>query len=102
MVKINWSVYFLLGIAVLIVSYRIDPQKFTLFIWIAYLFLVIGTAKFIVWFIVRRKMTSREKKRVRAAIPQSHQYRTARFCPRCGNVLHSYENFCPMCGQRLR
>lgn len=102
MVKINWSIYFLLGISVLIVSYRIDSQKFMLFIWIAYLFMVIGTAKFITWFITRSKETTVEKRSVNSIVPPIHKYRTARFCPKCGNVLHSYENFCPMCGQRLR
>jgi len=102
MVKINWGVYFLLGIAVLIISYKVDPQKFMVFIWVAYLFMIIGTAKFIIWFITRSKETSVEKKEAKANIPPTHRYRTARFCPRCGNVLHTYENFCPMCGQRLR
>jgi len=101
MVKIHWSFYIIIGIGVLFASYKIDTQKFKLFIWLGYLFLIVGIAKLGIWFISKRKESPTERKEFRGNVyPQ--QQKTAGYCPRCGNGLRGYENFCPGCGQRVR
>ena len=110
MVKIHWSVYLILGAGVLFASYKIDAQKFELFIWGGYLFLVIGIAKLGIWFINRKKESPAERRAVqqmqrpayRNQQWQQAQQRMMRYCPRCGNGLRGYENFCPACGVRVR
>lgn len=100
MVKIHGIVYIILGAAVLFTSNKIDPKKFQLFIWVGYLFLVIGIAKLGIGFIKRKKESPAEQKEFRNYYPQ--QQRAARYCQRCRFQLQGYENFCPGCGQRLR
>ncbi|MBW2989740.1 zinc ribbon domain-containing protein [Candidatus Woesearchaeota archaeon] len=103
MVKIHWSFYLMLGAGVLFASYRIDPRKFTMFIWVGYLFLIIGTAKIVYWFIGREKETKSEKKTIRRQIhPKEPPRIPAAYCQKCGNRLYGNENFCPRCGQRMR
>lgn len=105
MVKIHWSVYIIISIVVLVSSYKLNSQTnsrdFTLFIWIGYLFLVIGIAKLGIWFINRRKESPVERKNV-AGIYKRAKQRRIRYCPRCKNALQGYENFCSGCGQRVR
>ena len=100
MVKIHWSFYLILGAAVLFTSNKVDPQKFKIFIWVAYLFLVIGVAKLAIWFISKKKESPAERKEFGNYAPQ--QQRAARFCQGCGTQLQGYENFCSGCGQRLK
>ncbi len=102
MVKIHWSFYIILGAGVLWASYKIDPQKFKLFIWLGYVFLAVGVAKLGIWFIRREKESSFERRDIERNVYQPRQRRVARYCPKCGNALQGYENFCPMCAQRLR
>jgi len=103
MVKIHWTVYLIIGIAILFTSYKIDSQKFKLFIWLAYLFIAIGTAKLVFGYINKKRESPKEKKEIRGNIYQrATQKRATRYCPNCGNVLNRYENFCPMCGTRLK
>lgn len=103
MVKIHWSIYIILGAAVLFVSNKLDPQKFKLFIWFGYLFLVVGVAKLGIWFISRKRESAVERKDILKYSNKGmrQQQRVARYCQRCGNPLRGYENFCPRCGQRL-
>ena len=100
--KIHWSFYLILGIGVLFASYKIEPQKFRLFIWLGYVFLVVGIAKLGIWFINRKKESPVEAREIRSYAYQPQQQRAARHCPRCGNNLQGYENFCSKCGQRIR
>lgn len=102
MVKIHGIFYLILGAGVLIVSYNIDPQKFKLFIWLGYVFLIVGVAKLGIWFINRKKESSFERKEIRRDFYQPQQQRVMRYCPGCGNGLRGNENFCPGCGQRVR
>ena len=109
MVKIHGIVYLIIGAAVLFTSNKIDSQKFQLFIWVGYLFLVIGIAKLGIGFIKRKKESPAERKDLgniyqqqTGQTAQFQQQRAARHCPRCRFQLQGYENFCPGCGQRLR
>ena len=102
MVKIHWSFYLILGAGVLWASYKIDPQKFKLFIWLGYVFLAVGVAKLGIWFIRREKETSFERKDVGRSVYQPQQRRATRYCRRCGDNLQGDENFCPGCGVQLR
>jgi hypothetical protein len=103
MVKIHWSVYLILGIGVLLTSYNLDTQKFQLFIWTGYIFLTVGIAKMVFWFITRVKESPVEKNEIRRELHQtrSHQ-KFERYCMKCGNPLGGHEIFCPKCGQRQR
>jgi len=96
--KVHWIVYIILGGAVLLASYNIDSQKFKLFIWIGYLFLIVGIAKLGIWFVTRRKESPAEKKEIKREL----QPRNVMSCPRCKSVLYGYMNFCSRCGVRLR
>jgi len=98
MVKIHWSVYIILGVAVLFTSYRIDSQKFRLFIWLGYLFLAIGVMKLGIWYVRRKKESPVEMRDVNVYAQQKR----GRFCPGCGGGLRGSETFCPGCGQKLR
>ena len=113
-----------MGASVLWISYKVDSTKFTLFIWLAYLFLVVGAAKLGIWFVGRKKESPVEKKAIgnvnlmrqrmmqqkamqqralkQRAIQQKTQQKIIRFCTKCGNGLRGYENFCPMCAERVR
>jgi len=100
MVKIHWSFYLILGAAVLFVSYKIDPQKFKLFIWLGYFFLVVGVAKLGIWFINKKNESPAERREIKRDVYQLKQ-RAIKYCHGCGNALMGYEKFCPMCAQRL-
>ena len=105
--KIHWSVYLILGIGVLWASYRIDSQKFKLFIWLGYLFLIVGIAKLGIWFVGRDNENIVERKEIKRDFHQPHQrrvpqQRAIRYCRRCGSGLRGHENFCPICAQRLK
>ena len=105
MVKINWSVYLILGIGVLIASYRIDAESFKLFIWLGYLFLVVGVAKFVFWFITRKKESSIDKKELRKELSRGMlqgQVSAGKYCISCGSGLVGNVRFCPHCGQKQR
>jgi len=108
MVKIHWSFYLILGVGVLWASYRVDPQKFKLFIWLGYLFLIIGVMKLGIWFIRRKKESPVERRAIGRDIYQQASPRQrvvqqrGNYCPGCGNMLRGYENFCPGCGQRVK
>ena len=104
MVKLNWSVYLILGAITLFASYRLDSKKFTVFIWLGYLFLVVGVAKLGIEFINRKKESPAERKQVMREMyrPIAQQRRAAVYCPRCTFNLNGYENFCPRCGAYLR
>lgn len=102
--KIHWSVYIIIGVAVLVSSYRIDAKKFTLFIWVGYLFLIIGVAKLGIWFVSRGKESSVEKRAVERddyrQKPVQRGY--ANYCAKCGSSLHGFKNFCSKCGNRVQ
>lgn len=102
MVKIHWSVYLILGIGVLLTSYNIDTQKFKLFIWVGYIFLTVGIAKLVFWFITRTKESPIEKKKLIRELHQRTPNKFSRYCMSCGNPLSGHEIFCPKCGQRQR
>ncbi|MBU0629107.1 MAG: hypothetical protein KKC75_08005 [Nanoarchaeota archaeon] len=104
MVKIHWSVYLILGAVTLFASYRIDPQKFKVFIWVGYLFLAAGVAKFGIGFVGNKKESPAERKQVMQEMykPIASQGRSQVCCPRCTFNLNGYENFCPRCGAYLR
>lgn len=111
MVKIHWSFYIIIGVGVLFASNRLNSQTgsrdFDLFLWVGYLFLIIGVTKLGIWFISRKKESPVERRAAGGGIYQGASQRQvvrqrAMYCPRCGNMLRGYENFCTGCGQRVR
>lgn len=130
MVKIHWSVYFILGAGIIGLSYWIDEAKLQLFIWCGYAFLAVGVGKLLFWFISRPKMTKREARLFQQNQARNqgnyqyynhynqhhhnqfqnnqhpnnqnnHQLNRKNFCHGCGSQLRGFENFCPSCGRRL-
>ncbi|HZX45596.1 MAG TPA: zinc ribbon domain-containing protein [Candidatus Nanoarchaeia archaeon] len=134
MAKIHWSVYLILGGVVLFAANYLsniaDPKKYTIFVWFGYFFLAFGTAKFLIWFITRKKEPKSDwqyqqqlgyprhaqnsnqtnQRRQHTAQDYDHQSNTNQFvqqhhpsfCTRCGQHLKGVENFCSRCGTRLR
>ena len=118
MVKIHGIVYIILSVGILFFSYKLDPQKFRIFIWIGYVFFAVGIGKLVFWFINKGKEGSGGRKEVKTHHHQAnrgniHPQRPAqgnihghqgavRYCFGCGSRLIGHENFCSVCGQNLR
>ena len=108
MVKIHGIFYIIMGAGILIASYKIDSQKFKLFIWLGYLFLIIGVMKLGIWFVKRKGESPVERRAVgrdnygQATQRQRVVQQRAMYCPRCGNMLSGNENFCSRCGTRVQ
>jgi len=100
--RLNWSIYIIIGVVVLSASYKIDPQKFLMFIWLGYAFLIVGVAKLGVWFVTKKKETKAEKQEARVEMDAETRKDVSVYCPRCRSVLYGYKNFCSRCGIRLR
>jgi len=102
MVKIHWSFYLIIGTGVLVSSYKLDSQKFKLFIWLGYVFLTVGIAKAGIWFINRKKVSDAERRYVGDFARTGAIKGMPKYCQACGNSLTGHENFCSRCGAMLR
>lgn len=116
MVKIHGIFYIILSVGILFFSYNLDPKKFSIFIWMGYLFFAVGVAKLVIGFINKKKESRFDRKEVnifqqqrhmgsthqRKAAVNSYRQQEVRYCFGCGSRLRGHENFCSMCGQKLR
>ena len=117
--KIPWWTYLIIGVAMSIISFFSDRDSLRLFIYIGYLFGVVGVIK-----LVLKLFSEKQKKHTvhhqqhsqhghQAAHPAQHAYyhphvqRPRRqvqqhVCPRCRSPIQTTDNFCSGCGQQLR
>ncbi len=104
MVKIHGAFYLTVGIVVLFYTHYVENKigsgRLRFFVLVGYLFLVIGIAKILIWFINRKKETKGELGYI-GNKPQNVKNHLG-YCPRCRTPLRGNENFCYFCGQRLR
>ena len=103
MVKISGTVFLVVGLAVAILSFAIDKQRFFLFLVLGVIFAFIGVFKV---------FTAKSRKRGTVPSPaqtpkhpmhqRSHTSPYVAFCPSCGNAVRSTDHFCNKCGLQLR
>lgn len=93
MVRIHGIVYILIGAAVAVYSYIVDPVKLSLFMYAGIAFVAFG--------FIRLIAISSKKQRAHAAHQRIQQPVAKRFCSGCGSALNDFQNFCHNCGQRM-
>ncbi len=117
---IPWAVWLIVGAGMAFWSLRIG-DKFLLFQYVGYLFVIIGVGKALVGFVLRPKKEEVQAQRIIPAAqtprPQPHvahhahaqhpaappQLRQTQFsCPRCRHPLSPAGRFCHMCGLQIR
>ena len=100
MASIHGTVYLLIGIGVTIASKIINPEKLKIFFYLGLLFIAWGVMKLFFSYI----MAKSSKPRHSQPQPHLHSHKNpnlqtlARYCSRCGNMLHGHGNFCQYCG----
>jgi len=103
--KIPGSAYLVIGLAVAILSYIIDKNRFFLFILIGCIFAFIGVIKVFSRAVKKRSPKSKAQQHVHHQIPQHPQHHYThyvKFCPSCGQALRISDYFCSRCGTVLR
>ncbi|MFH2028604.1 MAG: zinc ribbon domain-containing protein [Nanoarchaeota archaeon] len=104
MTKIHGIVYVIIGVAVALYSYKVNPTKLILFMYAGIIFSIWGLIRI---FIDRAKKPKVHKHHQQRSMPHPqapiHQQGSpvAKFCHRCGTTLHNFQNFCHNCGERL-
>lgn len=106
-----WS-WLAVGLIIAVTSWYVEM---TLFFWLGWVFIIIGAAKFLIWFMARRReapdtiMHHPHHRAVHApaAHPSRGQARLGHYahvyhrCV-CGNPVRVTDLFCSACGRRLR
>lgn len=107
MVKIHGLAYIIIGAVVAFFSYKLDPQKMQLFMYLAILFVIIGIGKLLIDASkkpkkkpVRTHQVHRQPQQQPMQNPHARQ-QVAHFCHFCGTGVHNFQNFCHNCGQRI-
>ncbi len=103
MAKIHGAVYLIIGIFISLVSYFSTNKSLRFFIYIGFLFGIIG--------IIKLLFTSLKKKKKEKPVQHTHykhpkvsqkeQSLFTKYCQRCGNLVRTFDNFCSRCGQAL-
>lgn len=87
------------GITVVAGSIYVGEQV-ELFFYIGLLFVLLGTAKIVFRFVMRKSETKTEKKQMQRVLPRATHPHYAT-CS-CGQYIRRTDNFCWCCGRRLR
>jgi len=112
--RIHGIAYLFIGALIIGASYymsNIDEnsslQKFTLFLWVSYVFIGIGVFKIIKDIIIREPKIAKENfahnnHNQTANVSNRHQQesRGVKYCAGCGAVLRNFDRFCYKCGSR--
>ncbi len=129
MAKIHGAVYALLGIFVMAVSWKINPGKFILFIYVGFVLFAVGIGKLVMSAVSKKKFTTDAKGYVELSTPRvysrHHQSGSAghtpshgtyhphsaahhaspqqgyHHCFRCGAVVSGHDRYCRQCGAQL-
>ena len=100
MAGIPWWGWLGVGLLVAIMSGAVGG-KVRFFVWIGWLFALIGIAKLVMAYVLREKEAKHEH-------VQAHQYQMpsqahqSYYCPRCRGTVRVTDFFCSKCGSRLR
>lgn len=99
MAKIHWLVYFIVGLLVSVLSWRLNKEKLIFFFYIGLIFIVVSIAK-LIFGIIKKSSNKKENKHQKI---QTQKQRIQHFkrCSRCGNVIRINEGFCSVCGARV-
>jgi len=99
MAKIHGAVYLAIGIFVSLVSYFSTNKSLRFFIYIGFLFGIIGIIKLLFTGLSKKKKERPLKQQQKV----SHKEQSAftKYCQRCGNLVRSFDTFCSRCGQAL-
>ncbi len=107
MTKIHGIVYIIIGIFVLIIS--TTNEKFIVFYYVAWAFIIFGAIKLIINFIKKKMKIDdvvKPKPYQRILGQQQHKaqhvHRAQHFkrCNGCGNVIRLHDTFCSRCGAK--
>jgi len=113
--KIPGSAYLVIGLAVAILSYIIDKDRFFLFVLIGCIFAFVGVIKVFSRAVKKKPAKSgahpqqqQHQGQQRQAYQQSPQHpphhytHYVKFCPSCGQAVRNTDYFCSRCGTVLR
>ena len=94
--KLPAWVWLIVGLIIAFTSWYTEME---LFFWLGWIFILVGSAKIIIGFIIRKKETPTEKKTAQQYTPQHHYqyYRCS-----CGNTVRATDQYCTACGRNLR
>lgn len=102
MAKIHGLVYIIIGILLVIASWKINFNELILFFYAGWLFVLVGIVKLLLGFgkkenRVQQKEQNRNVSHLmsRSNLHQTHHYKK---CPRCGSVMRINDRFCSKCG----
>lgn len=107
MAKIHGAVYLGIGIFVSLVSYFSPNDSLKFFLYIGFLFGIIGIFKLFVSGLSKKKEKPSKQKRDHfnpkqyQKISKQEQRLFTKQCARCGNLVRHFDNFCARCGQAL-
>jgi len=107
MAKIHGLVYILIGLFVVIASWKIDYNDMILFFYVGWIFVLVGIVKLFLMFgkkeetkSVHHAQHNRSSGHIQHSKNKQHQNQLQNYkrCPRCHNVLRIHDRFCNRCG----
>jgi len=103
MTKIHWIAYFVIGLFVSAVSWKISYQKMVFFFYAGLAFIIVGIVKLIMSIKPGKGNEARQQKkslsRHHYTVQNPHQTRFRR-CHKCGNVTAISNRFCGKIGSQ--
>lgn len=99
MAKLSGFTYLIIGLFVGLVSYFSKNPSLKFFIYIGFVFGVIGIIKIFITGI--SKKNEKPKAIHYHKISHKEQSMFTKYCQRCGNLVRNFDNFCSRCGHAL-
>ena len=103
MAKIHGLIYVLIGLFIVLASWKINYNDLILFFYLGWVFVLVGIVKMLFSFGKNKGVKNLQHKSL--AQPQhsmqhqqKHHYKR---CHRCGNVMRLHDIFCNKCGLRV-
>ena len=109
MAKISGFVYLIIGIFVSLVSYFSKNPSLRFFIYIGFLFGIIGIIKILITGAKKKKKKEKPVRQrkvthqhpIQRPQPIQHHKQFTSYCQYCGNIVRISDNFCNRCGHAL-
>ncbi|MBI4452902.1 zinc ribbon domain-containing protein [Candidatus Woesearchaeota archaeon] len=105
MAKIHGIAYILIGLLVVIASWKINYSNLILFFYIGWIFVLVGMVKLMLGFGKKKDKPQQnaQSRNLSHLTSQGRQHQAHHYkkCPRCHNVMRVHDRFCGRCGYRV-
>lgn len=107
MAKIHGFIYIVIGLFIVLASWKINLNALIFFFYVGWIFVLIGIIKLVLGFGKNRDTKSPQQKIQHRNLAQPHQSlqhqqkHHYKRCHRCGNVMRLSDRFCSKCGLRI-